>query len=68
MAKSKQQLKDMHDSRNGKLAFGVVALIAAWLMFLRATHTGSLQQYAMLIALTVYGINRLFRALIPKNG
>ena len=68
MAKSKQQLKELHDSRNGKLVLGAVALVAAWLMFLRATDTGSLQQYAMLIALVFYGINRLVRAVLPKNG
>lgn len=67
MVKSKQQLKEIHDSRNGKVVLGILALIAAWLMFLRASDTGSLQQYAMLIALTLYGLNRLFRAVIPKN-
>ena len=63
MANNKQQLKDLHDSRNGKLVLGAVALFAAWLMFLRASDTGSLQQYGLMLLLIGVGFNRLISAV-----
>lgn len=65
MAKS-NKIKQLHQNRNANIALGVASFVAAWLMFIRAVDTGSLQQYAILIVLVCYGLNRLFRAVIPK--
>lgn len=53
-------------SRQGKAIVGVVILGLAYAMFVRATDTGSLQQYAMLIVLIVFGGERLFKAALNK--
>ena len=53
-------------TRGGRAVLGVVAFVAAWLVFLRASDTGSLQQYAILIALVFFGINRLIVAALNK--
>lgn len=65
MAKS-NKLKQLHSHRQANIVLAVVSFVAAWLMFIRAVDTGSLQQYAMLIVLVCYGLNRLFRAVVPK--
>jgi hypothetical protein len=59
MAKSKHFLK----TRQGLAITGVVSLGLAWLVWLRASDTGSLQQYALLIVLVIFGINRLAKAI-----
>lgn len=63
MQKSKELLKTRHSAA----VLGVVSFVAAWFMFIRAVDTGSLQQYFMLIVLLLLGINRLFRAVVPKK-
>ncbi|MCX6727462.1 MAG: hypothetical protein NTX11_01450 [Candidatus Saccharibacteria bacterium] len=60
---SKQEHISFFSSRFGKLIVGVLSLVGAFLMFLRATDTGSLQQYAMLLVLIAVGINRLLSAI-----
>lgn len=50
-------------SRKGKALLGVVSLALAYLMFIRATDTGSWQQYGMLLALLIFGVNRLVKAI-----
>jgi hypothetical protein len=64
MVKSKAFLK----TRQGHTVLGLLSLVAAWLIFIRAVDTGSLQQYALLIVLLVFGINRLFRSIFPKQA
>jgi hypothetical protein len=62
MAKSNHFLK----SRNGLVITGIVALTLAWLVWLRASDTGSLQQYGILIILVFFGINRLVTAVTKR--
>ena len=59
VAKSKQFLR----TPLGLLLVGMVSLGLAFLVFLRASDTGSLQQYAILFALIFFGINRFIRVV-----
>lgn len=54
-------------SRQFKALQGLVGLVVAWFLFLKAVDTGSLQQYGLLILLIGFCINRLFRAVVPKK-
>ena len=63
MAKNKDFLK----TRRAAAVLAAGSLVAAWFLFIRAVDTGSLQQYAMLIILVVFGINRLVRAVYPAK-
>ena len=56
------------NSRSFKALQGVVLLVLAWFMFLRAVDTGSLQQYGLLLVLLAVSIHRLFRAVVPKQS
>lgn len=49
--------------RIGLIVAGLLSLIAMWLLGLRATDTGSLQQYAGVIALFIFALNRLVKAV-----
>lgn len=59
MAKSNQFFK----TRGGLALTGLVSLAIAWLLFLRATDTGSLQQYGLLIVALIVSLNRFKQAL-----
>lgn len=59
---AKQSTKQFLKSRTGLVATGVVALGLAWLVWLRASDTGSLQQYGILIVLVFFGLNRFYKA------
>lgn len=50
-------------SRIGLLITAILTFGISWLVFLRATDTGSLQQYAIIIALVFFGLNRIYRAI-----
>ena len=63
VAKATQSHNDFLNSRKGKVLLGVVSLALAYLMFIRATDTGSWQQYGMLLVLLIFGVNRLFAAI-----
>lgn len=60
IASAKQFLK----TRVGLGVTGVVALGIAWLVWLRASDTGSLQQYGILIVLALFGLSRLIKAIL----
>jgi hypothetical protein len=60
---SKQEHTSFFASRLGKLTVGVISFVGAFLMFLRATDTGSLQQYGLLFLLIGLGFNRLISAV-----
>ncbi len=62
MAKNKHFLK----TRSGKALVGVLSFVGVWLVFLRASDTGSLQQYGILFVLLLVGINRLASAVLNK--
>lgn len=51
------------NTRRGLLITGGVSLVIVWLLFLRATDTGSLQQYGLLIVFLIFAINRFIKAL-----
>lgn len=53
-------------SRGGLVLLGLLSLAVMWLLGLRATDTGSLQQYAGVIALLIFGVNRLVKAVRVK--
>jgi hypothetical protein len=55
-------------TRGQQLLASVISFFLAWLLFLRATDTGSLWQWGLVILLICLAINRLFRAVIPKSG
>ncbi len=59
MTRSKQLL---HTSL-GLFLTGVASLGLAFLMFLRASDTGSLQQYFILIIFVFFGFNRFIRVI-----
>jgi len=63
MAKSNHFFK----SRIGSLLLGALLLVATFLVFLRASDTGSLQQYGILFVLLYLGLNRLLGAALPKK-
>jgi hypothetical protein len=54
-------------TRTGLFLTGLVSFVGVWLVFLRASDTGSLQQYGILILLLIFGINRTFSALFFKK-
>ena len=51
------------NSRSGYAVVGVLALAAIYIVALRAIDNGSLWLYALVIALFVFGINRLIKAV-----
>lgn len=59
MAKNNISIED----RKKLALIGLASILVSYLIFLRATHTGSLQQYGLLLIFLFYGINRLFRVL-----
>ncbi len=58
MAKSNEFLR----TRGGLALTGLISLVVAWLLFLRATDTGSLQQYGLLLLALGFGLNRIIAA------
>lgn len=65
MVKSKVT-KKVQQKRYSLAAIGVISIIASYLVFLRAADTGSLQQYAILLVLLFFGLNRLYKAALNK--
>lgn len=65
MAKTAQE--NFFKSRVGLILTGVVCFFGVWLVFLRASDTGSLQQYGILIVLLIFGINRFLTAIFFKK-
>lgn len=47
----------------GLFLWGIVSLGLSFLVFLRASDTGSLQQYAIMFALIFFGLNRFIRVV-----
>ena len=60
---SKVNKKHFLQSRVGLIIVGLLCFIGSWLVFLRASDTGSLQQYGILIVLIIVGLNRLYKAV-----
>lgn len=65
MAKTAQE--NFFKSRLGLVLTGVLCFVGVWLVFLRASDTGSLQQYGILILLVIFGINRFITAVTFKK-
>lgn|GEM_PF-2604605 len=42
---------------------GVLGIVATWLVFLRASDTGSLQQYGILTVCLIFGLMQLMKAI-----
>lgn len=55
-------------SRTGRVLTGILCFIGVWLVFLRASDTGSLQQYGILILLAIFGVNRFISAIFYKKS
>ena len=69
MAKNSFELKRMFHTKIGLLLSAVLFFGLSYLVFLRASDTGSLQQYFALIVIVFLGLNRLIRlARVLKNG
>lgn len=63
----KKVISDMdrfHQTRYGKLAFGVIELLLAYIFVSRAIDTGSLWQYVVAILLLIGGLNNLVRSVV----
>lgn len=61
------EIDKFHQTRKGKVAFGVAELLVAYLAVSRAIDTGSLWQYLIFILLVIGGIHNLIRAVLPKG-
>lgn len=61
------EIDNFHKTRKGKVIFGVIELLVAYLAVSRAIDTGSLWQYLVFILLTIGGFNNLIRAALPKR-
>lgn len=60
---SKVNKKHFLQSRVGLIIISLLCFVGSWLVFLRASDTGSLQQYGILIVLIIVGLNRLYKAV-----
>ena len=54
-------------TRRGLALLGAISLGIAYLVWLRASDTGSLQQYSLLIVLVIFGGNRLVHAVHARQ-
>lgn len=54
-------------TRSGRAISSMACFVGAWLVFLRASHTGSLQQYGILFVCIYFGFNRLYLVFMPKK-
>ena len=64
-----QTIDLFHQSKRGKIIFGAVEILLAYVIVSRAFDTGSLWEYFFSIVLLVGGANNIVRAFIgPKNN
>lgn len=54
-------------TRPGRLTRSIAAFIVAWLLFLVATDSGSLRDWAFTLGFLWLGFNELYRAIFPKH-
>ena len=59
----KVQKISFFNTKRGLIMLGIVSLILAYFVGSRAIDTGSLGQYGVTFVLTVFGFNRLIRAI-----
>jgi len=62
MANVIKQIDDYHQTKKGKIVFGVIEILAAYAIISRAIDTGSLWQYAVAAVLIIGGVNNLINA------
>ena len=64
-----ERIDRFHKTRNGRLAFGAVEIIASYLFISMAINSGSLWQYLAAIILGIGAINNLIHAfMVKKDG
>lgn len=63
MAERIKQIDKYHQTKKGKIVFGVSELLIAYLMVSLAINSGSLWQYGLAILFFIGGINNLFSML-----
>lgn len=68
MNKAISNIDKFHNTKKGKLIFGTVELILAYLIVSRAINTGSLWQYLAFIILFIGGLNNLIRVVFPAKA
>ncbi|HYF97135.1 MAG TPA: hypothetical protein VD947_03815 [Patescibacteria group bacterium] len=68
MSKTISNIDKFHNTKKGKLIFGTIELILAYVIVSRAIDTGSLWQYLAFIILFIGGLNNLIRAVIPAKA
>lgn len=68
MSKTFNRIDKFHKTNNGKLTFGVIELLVAYLLVSRAIDTGSLWQYLAFLLLFIGGFNNLIRAAWPTRN
>ena len=52
-----------HITKLQHFGLGVLGIVAAWLVFLRASDTGSLQQYGILTACVIFSLIQLSKTV-----
>ncbi|MEX2014786.1 MAG: hypothetical protein WD885_02520 [Candidatus Saccharimonadales bacterium] len=66
--KKVDQIDRFHKTRKGRITFGLVELLAAYLFISLAIHSGSIWQYIAALILTVGAVNNLIRAFVPVGA
>ena len=63
-----KQTNRWYNQRAWALILALGALIGAYFVALRALDTANMWQYLATFVLAGFGLNRLFRAILPKKG
>lgn len=66
MAKLVTNIDKFHDTRKGKLTFGVVELVLAAVVMTRAIDTGSIWEWIIGLLFFIGGLNNLVRTLFRQ--
>ena len=72
MVKSKSndtidQIDRFHQTKKGRIIFGLAELLLAYLFVSLAIESGSIWQYLVAILLTIGAVNNLVRAFVPSK-
>lgn len=62
-----ENIDKFHQTKKGKIVFGLIELALSYGVISRAIHTGSIWQYAVFAVLFVGGLNNLVKVFIRKN-
>jgi hypothetical protein len=60
-----EQIDKFHKTRKGRVTFGLIELIVAYIFISLAINSGSIWQYVIAIILIIGAFNNLLRAFVP---